>query len=167
MWGGVCKVLRDPASCKADFKNIQFVSCMMSGAYSIFHLSLSNKKHPWGGKGISLPSHWALSAYVELTLWPRVGGSMRFVIGGARKGWSLLWTILTGLSLYKSLLHFICMTSLDMNVPVCTWHSWLVFWSARFAPRPVDRTSLLSNSVGFLSHSRQMDRALLQTTHIS
>lgn len=83
---GMQSTERDRASCKADFKNIQFVSCVMSGAYSIFHPSLSNKKHPRTGKGISLRSQWALSAYVELTLWPMDGGSMRFVIEGGRKG---------------------------------------------------------------------------------
>lgn len=102
---------RDRASCKADFKNVQFVSCTMSGAHSIFHLSLSNKKHLERSREfhyrvtgpyplmLSLPSGLGLG--VQWDLLSREQGRVD----------PFLWTVLTGLSSCNSVLHFICMTS--------------------------------------------------------
>ena len=64
--------------------NSSAARCQVRPQYFIYPLVI--KSILSGAQGISLPSHWALSAYVELTLWPRVGGSMKFAVEGTRKG---------------------------------------------------------------------------------
>lgn len=134
--GGLYKTCKVPSVTeqvvKQILKNIQFVSCTMSGAHSIFHLSLSNKMH--------LERSWEFHYRVTgpyplmLSLPSGLGLGVQWDLLSREQGRvdPFLWTVLTGLSSCNYVLHFICMTSLEGGALACLSHR-----KSQFEARPV------------------------------